>query len=59
MLHTLKGFIPIFCCDALCDQVAAVEFLSKTADAREVAAAYASLSPKLKQLKVEIDLHLG
>jgi HPt (histidine-containing phosphotransfer) domain-containing protein len=59
MLHALKGFIPIFCTDELCDQVAAIELLSKTASAQEVGAAFALLSPKLEQLQSEIDTHLG
>lgn len=54
MLHALKGFIPIFCDDALCDEVAAVELLSKTASAAEVAAAYATLGPKLRLLQLDV-----
>lgn len=59
LLHSLKGFIPIFCVDALCDHVAQVEQLSKSASADEVGKAYALLSPKLLQLQAEIDAHLG
>ena len=59
MLHALKGFIPIFCTDELCDQVAAIELLSKTGSAQEVGVAFALLSPKLEQLQSEIDTHLG
>lgn len=59
VLHALKGFIPIFCADPLCEHVAQVEMLSKTASAPEVAAAYAGLEPKLRQLQGEIDVHLG
>lgn len=59
LLHALKGFIPIFCVDALCDHVATVEFFSKTAPALEVANAFALLEPKLRQLQAEIDAHLG
>jgi len=59
MLHALKGFIPIFCTDALCDEVAAIEMLSKTGTADEVKAAYVLLSPKLEQLQSEVDAHLG
>jgi HPt (histidine-containing phosphotransfer) domain-containing protein len=58
-IHSLKGFLPIFCCDALCDELSAIELLSKTASAAEVAVAYASLSPKLLQLQIEIDGHTG
>lgn len=59
LLHSLKGFIPIFCVDALCDHVAHVELLSKTGNAEQVAIAYAGLRPKLEQLQTEIDAHLG
>ena len=59
MLHALKGFIPVFCTDELCDQVSAIELLSKNASAQEVGAAFALLSPKLEQLQSEIDVHLG
>lgn len=57
LLHALKGFIPIFCRESLCAHVAAVEMLSKTAAANEVALAYAALEPKLQQLQSEIDAH--
>ena len=59
LLHSLKGFIPIFCVDALCDHVAQVEMLSKTQGAEEVGAAYVHLLPKLQQLQAEIDQYLG
>jgi len=59
LLHALKGFIPIFCVDALCDHVAQVEVFSKTASADEVSAVYAPLVPKLQQLQTEIDRYMG
>lgn len=59
LLHALKGFIPIFCVDAMCDHVAQVESLSKSGSAEAVAQAYASLAPKLQRLQTEIDLYLG
>lgn len=58
LLHALKGFIPIFCTDALCDHVASVEMISKTGAAVEVAQAFALLEPKLQQLQTEIDAHM-
>ncbi|OYU45056.1 MAG: Hpt domain-containing protein, partial [Burkholderiales bacterium PBB4] len=48
VLHSLKGFIPIYCVDALCKHVARVEELSKTAGAAEVAIAYGALMPDLE-----------
>ncbi|MFY8042137.1 MAG: Hpt domain-containing protein [Rhodoferax sp.] len=59
LLHALKGFIPIFCIDLLCDHVARVELLSKTASAAEVAPLYAVLRADLERLQSDIDHHLG
>lgn len=58
LLHALKGFIPIFCTDALCEHVASVELISKTGSAAEVAQAFAPLEPKLQKLQAEIDAHM-
>lgn len=58
LLHALKGFIPIFCVDSLCEHVALVELISKTAEARDIATAFALLEPKLRQLQTEIDTHM-
>jgi HPt (histidine-containing phosphotransfer) domain-containing protein len=54
LLHAMKGFIPIFCVDALCAHVAAVELMSKTGTAREVRVAYELLMPDLDQLQSEV-----
>lgn len=59
LLHSLKGFIPIFCVDALCDHVAQIELMSKTQGSAEVGQAYALLAPKLQQLQTEIDQYMG
>lgn len=58
LLHSLKGFIPIFCVADLCNEVAQVEGLSK--DSRSVAAApaYAELQPKLQTLLAEVSDYL-
>jgi HPt (histidine-containing phosphotransfer) domain-containing protein len=58
MLHELKGFIPIFCTEALCNEVAAIELLSRLAGSAEVTIAYTELSPKLKQLQGEVAQHI-
>jgi hypothetical protein len=50
----MKGFLPIFCGDALCAELSAVEGLSKTPSSTEVAPAYAALRPKLDQLLAEV-----
>lgn len=54
MLHAIKGFIPIFCTLELADAVTQVEGLGKTANATELATAYADLAPRLHQLLAEI-----
>lgn len=54
LLHPMKGFLPIFCGEALCTELSAVEGLSKTASTAEVAPAYAALRPKLDQLLAEV-----
>lgn len=59
MLHALKGFIPIFCGDTLCDEVAAVELLSRTGSAAEVALAYAPLRSKLGLLRQDVEQSLS
>jgi hypothetical protein len=54
LLHSLKGFVPIFCRTPLCEQVAKVEALSKHADVAEVAPAFDALKPELEQLLFEV-----
>ncbi len=54
LLHSTKGFVPIFCSAALVQQVTRVELLSKSANAAEIASAYAELAPALSQLLDEI-----
>ena len=54
LLHSLKGCMPIFCETGLCDALAAVEQLSKTAGSGEVSKAYGALSPKLDLLRSEV-----
>ncbi len=59
LLHALKGCMPIFCTPSLCEQLAQVEFLSKTASADVVGVGYTALTPKLKELQLEIVNFLG
>jgi hypothetical protein len=58
VLHAIKGFIPIFCTELLCTEVAAIELLSKTGTADEVLPFYALLRPKLERLQAEIDAYM-
>ncbi len=59
LLHAMKGYLPIFAADALANEVAEVEFLSKTGTADVVAPRYALLAPKLAQLQDEIGRYLA
>jgi HPt (histidine-containing phosphotransfer) domain-containing protein len=59
LLHGLKGFVPIFCVEALCAHVTRVEEFSKTADSGPVAQAYATLMPDLEQLQAEVAMYLN
>jgi hypothetical protein len=54
LLHGMKGYVPIFCSDALIAQVVDAERTSKTGSAAEVAPLYAQLAPKLEALLIEI-----
>lgn len=54
LLHALKGFIPIFCQAALCEEVMRVEAISKDLGNPELPAAYAALRPRLEQLLAEV-----
>lgn len=58
LLHPIKGFLPIFCQDALCQELSQVEGLSKYGSASQVAQAYASLRPKLESLLGEVSAYL-
>jgi HPt (histidine-containing phosphotransfer) domain-containing protein len=59
LLHSLKGFMPIFCAEALVQHVGRVEHFSKTASAAELQLAYAVLEPALHQLCGELRRHLA
>ena len=59
MLHGIKGFAPLFCGDALADQITEVERLSKTADAQQVVTAYKLLAPALSGLRDDMRVFLS
>jgi phosphoglycerate kinase len=59
LLHSLKGYVPIFCSDALVAQVVDTERTSKTGSAAEVAPLYAQLAPKLEALLIEIKVYIA
>ena len=58
VLHALKGFIPIFCNQPLCEQVVRVEGLSKDRLSTTAGPAYVLLMPELLQLLSEVSAHL-
>jgi HPt (histidine-containing phosphotransfer) domain-containing protein len=58
LLHPMKGFLPLFCREALCEELGAVEMMSKNGSVAEVTPAYAALQPKLEQLLVEVSAFL-
>ena len=59
LLHGIKGFIPLFCSDALVAQVGDTEGLSKTATAAEIAPLYARLAPRLQSVLVQVKDYLA
>ena len=54
LLHGLKGFIPIFCVEALCEHVKTVEELSKQGAVEVVVPAWEGLRPDLDTLLDEV-----
>lgn len=52
-LHSLKGFVPVFCFQPMIDELIRVERMSKSGASVELTAAYAALAPKLRQLGQE------
>ena len=59
LLHGIKGYVPIFCSDALVEQVVNIERASKTGSAVEVGLLYAQLAPKLGTLLGDIEIYLA
>jgi HPt (histidine-containing phosphotransfer) domain-containing protein len=59
LLHPLKGFIPIFCGEALCAHVTKVEEMSKIGPSSAVLAAYGQLRVELEQLATEVSIYLN
>jgi HPt (histidine-containing phosphotransfer) domain-containing protein len=58
LLHSLKGFVPIFSGPELCAHVVLVEGMSKDSHSTTAAPAYLALKPKLEQLLAEVRAHL-
>jgi HPt (histidine-containing phosphotransfer) domain-containing protein len=58
VLHALKGFMPIFCVEALCMHVVQVEAQSKDSQSTTIGASYAVLKPELETLLEEVNAYL-
>ncbi len=58
LLHAIKGYMPIFACDAMIGLVTAVEKLSKTETAEVVRPQYQQLGPLLHSLLHEVEIFL-
>ena len=52
-LHSLKGFVPVFCFPALAEELTRVERLSKMGASSELTASFAALAPALQRLGEE------
>jgi len=59
MLHAIKGYMPIFACDAVVALVTSVEKISKTESAEVVRPHYQQLGPQLNALLQEVQNFLG
>lgn len=62
LLHSLKGCMPIFCHEPVCNAVAALEMSAKSATGDgvdSVRAGYADLRPQLQQLQREISAYMA
>lgn len=52
-LHSLKGFVPVFCFSPLVEELTRVERQSRGGASAEVIASYAALAPALQRLGEE------
>ena len=59
LLHSLKGCMPIFCHEPLCNGVAALELQAKSGQLDAVRSGYATLRPQLLALQHEISAYMG
>ncbi len=58
-LHSLKGFVPVFCFAPMVDELARVERLGRGGASAEVIASYAALAPSLQRLGEEAAHYLA
>ena len=58
-LHSLKGFVPVFCFAPLVEELTRVERMSRGGASAEVIASYAALAPALQRLGEEAAHYLA
>ena len=58
LLHSIKGYVPIFCTDSLVAEVARVEGLSKTASVTEITPLFKALALRFVSLLSEVKTFL-
>ncbi len=58
-LHSLKGFVPVFCFAPLVQELTRIERLSRGGASAEVIASYAALAPALQRLGEEAAHYLA
>ena len=58
VLHSIKGYVPLFCVEAFVTEVTQLERLSKNANAATVTPLFAVLAPRIEQLLGEIRAYL-
>ena len=58
MLHSMKGFVPVFCFDALAQELVRVEKAARAIDTLAVRADVAALLPRLRRLAGEAQDYL-
>jgi hypothetical protein len=58
-LHSLKGFVPVFCFAPLVEELTRVERLSRGGASAELIASYAALAPVLQRLGEEAAHYLA
>ena len=59
LLHSLKGCMPIFCHEPVCNAVAALELQAKSDQLDTVRSGYAALRPQLQALQREISVYMA
>lgn len=59
LMHAIKGFVPIFCCDLLIERVTYAEAMSRSHTTESFKPVFADLAPDLMALRQDIGAYLG